>query len=88
MPFQMPFLKSKPRISGNTIVGITESGKREITRYSSGGSDFDVIAPLDDRATMSVTNLSRETGIPYDELIKKLEKLERQRFVVFMGRED
>lgn len=87
MPFKFSnmFKDKTKKISVNTMVGLTETGKKEITRYSSAG--FEVIDPLDDRSPQSVGSLMRETGMSYDEIIPKLEAFERQRYIEFFGRD-
>jgi len=87
MPFKFSniFKDKSKKINVNTMVGLTETGKREITRYSSSG--YEVISPLDDRSPQSVGSLMRETGMSYDQIVPRLETLERQRLIEFFGRD-
>jgi hypothetical protein len=78
---------TKNRVTVSTLVGVTEMGKREVNRYSSGGTDFDVIAPLDDRSPQTVSSLMKETGYTYEQIMPILEQLEKQKYIEFFGRD-
>lgn len=75
------------RLTISTMVGVTEMGKREVGKYSSGGTTFDVIAPLDDRSPQPVSSLMKETGYKFEEIAPVLEMLEKQKYVEFFGRD-
>ena len=81
------FNKGNVNITGNTMIGITEQGKREVMKFSSDGSGFNLLAPLEDRSPQTVSRLMQETGMGFPEIKHRLEILEKQRYIKFAGSE-
>lgn len=75
-----------PKITGETLVGITEQGKKEVERYSSRGREFDLLSPLDDRSPQPVSSLMAETGMSFKEVEKNIKVLSPH-YVIIMQRE-
>jgi hypothetical protein len=78
---------TKNRITVSTMVGITETGKREVSRNTSEGVVFDVIAPLDDRSPQTISSLMKETGYNYEQILPTIELAEKQRYIEIFGRD-
>jgi DNA-binding MarR family transcriptional regulator len=78
----------KPHISDSTTVGITETGKREVERFSSNGEGFRILALLDDRSPQVIGNLRRETGLSINEIEDRVKALFKQGYIRFTGSED
>lgn len=89
MPFSFSNMfksdQPKKRITVSTLVGVTEAGKREVSKYTSGGTTFDVIAPLDDRSPQTVRSLMNGTGYTYEQIAPILEQLEKQKYIEIFG---
>lgn len=75
----------KPQIKASTIVGLTESGKREAQKYTSGGNDFAVLASLDEKPQQSVGQLSEDTHLPFSDLVQRVKRLSNQGYVRLVG---
>ncbi len=76
----------QPKITGSTLVGITEQGKKEAGQYASRGSEFDVLSPLYERSPQSVSTLMAETGMSFKDIEKNIKALSPH-YIVIMQRE-
>ena len=83
----MPFwgLSGDKQLKTTSTVGITESGKREVSRFSSRGPAFEVLAALEDKSPQTVTQIAETAQMQSGETIKMLEILKRQGYIRFTG---
>ena len=72
-------------IRATSTVGITEAGKREVSRFSSRGQAFEVLAILEDKSPQTVSEISDTAQIQVGDTVKMLEILQRQGYVRFTG---
>lgn len=75
------------KIRASTSVGITEQGKREVSRFSSRGDSFTILAVLEDRSPQTISQVADEANMPINEVTQKLKILQRQGYVRFIGME-
>ena len=68
----IPFFKKKDDIRSDTLVGITEYGRKEVEKYTSGGDDFEILSSLHDRTPQTIGNLMKDTQMPYSTLVARL----------------
>ena len=73
------------RVRAVTSVGITETGKREAQKYSSGGADFAILAALDDKSPQSMRALASETEMPTGEVMQRVKSLDKRGYVRIIG---
>ena len=76
------FTKS-PQVKTSSTVGITDLGKRQAQRYSSSGSDFAILASLEDKSPQTVSQLAEDCDMPTSEALQRLKTLNRQGYVRF-----
>ena len=78
-------LGKRQQIKGSTVVGITESGKREVEKYTSGGNDFAVLAALDEKPQLRVSQLVEETHLTFSDVVQRVNRLSKQGYVRLVG---
>lgn len=79
------FTAQKPKIKANSVVGITESGKREAQRYSSRGPTFTILAVLEDKSPQTISDVASEAQMSVGETMQHLKTLANQQYVRFTG---
>lgn len=77
--------QEKKKIKASSVVGITESGKREAQRFSSRGPHFEILAVLDDKSPQTVSQIADEASMPESEVIQRLKVMANQQYVKFTG---
>lgn len=77
--------EKKDKIRATSSVGITESGKREASRYSDSGDHFVLLSELEDRSPQNVANLAKEAHVSINDAIRMLEVLKNQRYIQVVG---
>ncbi len=73
------------KIDASSTVGITESGKREVTRYASRGDAFTLLSILEDKSPQTVSKVAEEAQMTTGEALQRLKILQRQGYVRFTG---
>ena len=75
-----PFF-SKTKTTASTSVGLTESGRRAASKFSSSGMKFVILSALFERSPQSVNEIAQDKGLEVDEVKSWVEMLERQGIV-------
>ncbi len=75
-----PFHHQSGFATTNSMVGITEDGKKALDRGMITGREYPVMTALDG-STMSISNLSREAGMSPQEVERQVKGLRRQGYV-------
>ena len=73
------------RVKANSTVGITESGKREASRFSSRGDSFTILSVLEDKSPQTVSQVASEAQLPEGEVMQRLKIMQKQGYVRFTG---
>lgn len=72
-----------PQIKATSTVGITDLGKRQAQRYTSSGSEFALLASLEDKSPQSVGQIASDCDMTTSEALQRLKVLARQGYVRF-----
>lgn len=78
-------LGKQQQVKASTVVGITESGKREAERYISKGDDFAVLASLDEKSPQSMSQLAEDTHLSFSDVVQRVKRLSKQGYVRLVG---
>lgn len=74
----------KDKITGATVVSITETGKRLAEKFASRGPNFAILSSLCEKQK-SISELSIDTGIEITELKQRVKILKNQEYVHLTG---
>jgi len=75
------FRPEKRTIGSETMVALTEDGKRAVDKQIADAKAWPVLMALDEHSPRSVSDLSRECRIDIHQMKRLVSKLERQRMV-------
>lgn len=78
---RMPFLRQKPKLSSNMMVGLTEDGKMLADKAAARGPDYAILASLEERQPKTISELADDTGMHSSECKARVERLARSRLV-------
>ena len=87
MGFSLFGLGKKADIKANTMVGLTESGKKIAEKYVSKGATFAIVAQLNEKSPQTVTELASETDMDINELKARIKDLSKSGVVRVIGGE-